>query len=153
MRTMLILVAALSLSFMPGDKDKYEVKDNVATLNGKPIFRMDHKDKWANDFKLQTLDGKDVAYFKWEVFNDKNAISQGNPEGRKTYYDILFYESGLKCEMSAAYTKKQLAKELHYHNLVFENVVNPDAIKTFVLIHGTKFSELRRGGTTVIINN
>lgn len=153
MRTLLILLSALSLSFVAGNKDKYEVKDNVASLNGKPLFRMDQKDKWANDFKLQTLDGKDVAYFKWEVFKDKNAISQGNPEGRTTYYDILFYESGLKCEISAAYTRKSLAKELHYHNLVLENQVNQDAIKTFILIHGTKFSDQRRAGTTVIINN
>jgi hypothetical protein len=153
MRTLLLVLAALSLSFVAGKKDKYEVKDNVASLNGKPLFRMDQKDKWANDFKLQTLDGKDVAYFKWEVFKDKNAISQGNPEGRTTYYDILFYESGLKCEISAAYTRKSLAKELHYHNLVLENQVNDDAIKTFVLIHGTKFSDQRRTGTTVIINN
>jgi hypothetical protein len=153
MRIVLIVLAAFSLSFMAGDKEKYDVKDGIATVNGKPIFRMEYKDKWATDLKLQTLDGKDVAFFKYEMFRDKNAITQANPEGKVHYYDVLFYESGAKCEMSAAYTKKGLARELHYHNLVLENVVNYDAIKTFVMIHGTKFSEQRRGGTTVIINN
>jgi hypothetical protein len=76
-------------------------------------------------------------------------ISNGNPGGRTTNYDILFYESGLKCEISAAYTRKSLAKELHYHNLVLENEVNQDAIKTFILIHGTKFSDQRHTGTTI----
>lgn len=152
MRTLLIAIAALSLSFVTGDKDKYDVKDNVATLNGNPIFRMDYKDKWSEDFKLQTLDGKNVAFFKFESFNDKNAAETGNPEGRVIYYDILFFESGQKCEMSARFTKKNLVKELHYHKLVSGNEINEDNIKSFILIHGTKFSEQRKTSPTIIIN-
>jgi hypothetical protein len=152
MRILFLLASLVSLSFVGIDKDKYELKDGVATLNGNPIFRLESTDKWATDYKLKTLEGKEVAFFKWYSIKDKNSISPSNPEGRITYYDVTFYESGLKCEMDANHTKKSLVRELHSHNMVFENQVNQESIKSFVLIHGTKFSEKTRG-TTVIINN
>ena len=153
MRTMLILVAALSLSFMAGDKDKYELKDGLFTKNGSPVFRLEHQGGCNFDFKFKTLEGKDVAFLKFRDFNDKDEITKSNPQGRVTFFDITFLESGLKCEITGAHTKKSLARELHRHDLVFENTVNAEAIKNFVLINGTTFSERMRRGTTVIINN
>jgi hypothetical protein len=153
MKYTFIFLLLSCFSFVAGDKEKYEVKDGVASLNGQPLFRVEAPEKWGLDYRIKTLDGTDVAYLKWVVVNDKNQKTQSNPTGEVKYYEITFLTNSLKCEVEYHYSKKDFAKLFHTNKIILDNKVNDEAIRAFVLIHGTSFSDRMKQGTTVIINN
>lgn len=153
MKIAFVFVMIGCFSFIAGDKEKYEVKDGVATLNGQALFRFEEPEKWGMDYRLKTLEGKDVAYLKWFNVVDKNKITKFNPTGEVKYYEITFLTNALKCEVDGVYGKKGFVKLFHTNNIIKDNEANDEAIRTFVLIHGTKFSESLKQAPTIIINN
>jgi hypothetical protein len=84
-------------------------------------------------------------------FYDSKEISSGNPKGRVTYFEFTFLESGLKCETSNLGMKKAIAKFIYENGLIQNNQLNEKAVKDFVLIQGTKYSDQKRNSTTIII--
>jgi len=153
----LLFVAFLTISIQHSpqgkEKDKFELKDDVFLVNGSAVFKLEHQGGMGYDFKLKTLDDKEVAFLKMMEFNDDKQISSSNPKGRVTYFDVTFYESGLKCEIEASFPKKFVGRDLYKHGIIKDNMPDEGAIKNFALINGSKFSPRAAGGTIIIINN
>lgn len=150
-----VLIALLL--FVPGvvsaQKDKIEInkKTEVVSIDGIPAFILEGKNM-GNTQILKGIDGQRLAVFQVMDYYDSKHISSGNPKGRVTYYDVTFLNEALdKCEIPVGGFKKQLAKYILDYNLVKDKVLDEEAVKQFVAIHGMKFSDEKNRSTTVII--
>lgn len=148
---LLLILSAILPTISIAQKAKISIENDTVYVNGKPEFILDMVSAANFDFKLKTLDGAQVAFLQFNDFFDSKEISSGNPKGRVTYFEFTFLESGLKCETSIPGMKKAIAKFIHENGLIQNNQLNEKAVKDFVLIQGTKYSEQKRNSTTIII--
>lgn len=130
---------------------KIKFDGDTVLVDGNKAFILDMVSASSFNFKLKTLDGKQVAFLQFNDFYDTQEISSSNPKGRVTYFEVTFLESELKCEMPNVGLKKQIAKYINESEIIRDNVVNEKAIQDFVLIHGMKFTERKNKSTTIYI--
>lgn len=146
---MLIIVSSVI-----GQKWEIKIEKDTVFVNGKSSFIIERVGGSASaDSRVKTMDGKEIAFFKFQDFYDSKEISSGNTKGRVTYYEITFLNSGQQCEANLSAIKKQMAKFILDFGLIKDGQPDETAIDNFVKIHGTKFSERRKNSTTIIINN
>lgn len=130
---------------------KIKFDGDTVLVDGNKAFILDMVSASSFNFKLKTLDGKQVAFLQFNDFYDTQEISSSNTKGRVTYFEVTFLESELKCEMPNVGLKKQIAKYINESELIQNQLANDKAIKDFVLIHGMKFTERKNKSTTIYI--
>lgn len=144
----LILSGAL---FAQKEKIEIHKKTGVVSVDGTPTFTLEGQ-QMGNTQILKNLNGERLAVFQIVDYYDSKHISNSNSQGRVVYFDVTFLNENMdKCEIPVNGLKKQLAKYIVDYNLVRENALDPVAVKQFVTVHGTKFSEEKNRSTTVII--
>ncbi|HRO76321.1 MAG TPA: hypothetical protein PLP27_09260 [Crocinitomicaceae bacterium] len=149
MKTFLFICCTFAFGF--AFSQKIDVKKDIVTVDGTPVFKLKY-DMGQDIMYLHNLQDERLAIFKNEVYNDAKQITNGNPQGRVAYYDVTFLNDDLdKCEIDVAGFKKPLAKYLIEYKIMDGDKLNDVAVKKFVKIHGTKFSDQRNSSTTIII--
>jgi hypothetical protein len=153
MKKILPLLLCLLTFIASAQKKKITVDDDTIKINGAPYGVIEKKSGLSFDFKIKSLQGKDLIYFQFQEFNNPGKANASNPQGRVTYFDVSFLNDGQKCEVECPGTKKGVAKIVAENDLLKDNDVNPDSEKSFVLINGKKFSEEKQqvNGPKVII--
>jgi len=153
------LIVVLSFSFQQNetspnkDKDKYDMKGDVFLVNDAAQFKLESQGGMSGNYKLKTLNDKDVAFFKHREIYLKEEISNSNPKGAVIFHEVTFYASGQKCEIQLPLSKKNIGRDLYKHGLIQSGEPDEEAISNFVLIHGTAFSDRIPKNPTIIINN
>ena len=148
----ILLIGFQTLSF--AQKQKVTLDEDTIKVNGISYAILDKSAGLGFDFKVKSLDGKDLFFLKFLDFNNPSRITSGNPKGRVTYFEATFFNDGKKCEVDATGGKKSVAKMIVENDLIKDNAVNESAENTFVLINGMKFSEERNNmnnGNVIII--
>lgn len=131
---------------------KIKVKKDMVYLDGKEQFRMESL-QLGNTINIYNLKGDKLIVLKAHTYRDKSAVSAGNPDGNIRYFDVTFLNETLdKCEIPMM-LKKGLAGEIISSNLLDNDVLNEKAVKQFITINGTKFSDERNRSTTIIIQH
>lgn len=144
MKTVLSLLFLFTIGFTTfAQKQKITVDDDIIKVDGVDYAKIEKKSGLSFDFTIKSLDGTDLIYFKFMEFNNPNKVNSGNPNGRVTYYEVIFFGSGEKCEVQSPGTKKGVAKIVAENNLVKENAVDPESEKKFILISGNNYSKER----------
>lgn len=152
MKTILLTLLTFFV-FSIGFSQKIKIKNDIVSIDGTPAFKMELR--VLNEMMiLSDLDGKKLAIFQMEAYNDSKYISQGNPNGRVTYYSATFYDENMsKCEFDAPGLRKAVARYINDFGLIKDNQLDEAAVAQFVKIHGTKFSDERNSSSTIIIIN
>lgn len=148
----ILLFGLNSISF--AQKQKVTLEEDTIKVNGVSYAILDKSAGLGFDFKVKSLEGKDLFFLKFLDFNNPSRITSGNPKGRVTYFEATFFNDGKKCEVDATGGKKSVAKMIVENELILNNAVNEQAENTFVLINGMKFSEERNNmnnGNVIII--
>jgi hypothetical protein len=137
--TVLFLIVT---STIKAQKQKITVDNDTIKVDGTAYGIIEKKNALQSDYTVKSLDGKEQIFFKYQEFNDPaKADNYGNPQGKVTYFEVTFLNSGGKCEMDIAATKKGVAKVVVENHLLKGNEVDSDAEKKLILINGSKFSE------------
>jgi hypothetical protein len=152
-----ILILALAVLCMKvnafAQKQKITVDDDTIKVNGISYAVIEKKSGLAFDFRIKSLQGKDLINFQFQEFNNPNKANQSNPKGRVTYFEVSFMNDGQKCEVQSVGSKKGVAKMVVENNLIKNNEVDTEGENSFVMINGMKFSQEKRdlNGPKVII--
>lgn len=72
---------------------KIKFDGDTVLVDGNKAFILDMVSASSFNFKLKTLDGKQVAFLQFNDFYDTQEISSSNPKGRVTYFEVTFLES------------------------------------------------------------
>jgi hypothetical protein len=146
--TVLFLLSVFTVS---AQKQKITFDEDTILVDG-VRYGILSKGMNRGDYSLKSLDGKEQIYLKFLEYNDPTKVNSSNPTGRETYLEVIFLNSGAKCEVDY-HTKKHIAKVIVDGHLLKNNEIDAEAEKKFILINGTKFSDRRRelGGPDVII--
>ena len=151
--TLLFLLSILFLSTSFAQKEKVKIKKDIVYIDDVPQFKMEYTVR-TNTITILNLDDKKIAIFRALSYNDESARTGGNPDGSINYYDVTFLnEDTDKCEAPNNGLKKALALDIIDNNLIENGELNETAVKLFVKINGSKFSEAKSRSTTVIIIN
>ncbi len=153
MKTLLISISILCTQVSFAQKQKITLDDDTIKVNGISYALIEKSSGMSFNFRIKSLEGKDLINFQFQEYNNPNKVQSSNPKGRVTYYEVSFLNDGQKCETSSPGTKKGVAKMVVENNLVKEKEVNYEGENSFVMINGMKFSEERNrlNGPNVII--
>lgn len=143
---MLITLATLA--------QKVKVKDDVATVDGKPYCKLEGINCKLGycDYRISTLTGAEVALVKIRNYVDRDQVSSYSPTGRVVYYDWTFLASHAKAETDQG-NVKSLVRAMLAANLLKDGALDPEGVRNFVAINGMRHSKRQSqlGGTTIII--
>ena len=153
MKLLLSLLICLITFNSIAQKQKVTLEDDTIKVNGISYALIEKRGGMSLDFRIKSLDGKDLINFQFQEYNNPDKAQSSNPRGRITYYEVSFLNDGQKCETTSPGTKKGVAKMVVENNLVKDNAVNYEGENSFVMINGMKFSEERKrlNGPNVII--
>lgn len=147
--SLFILIATISF----GQKSKIDVKKDVISVNGTPVFQLVNTPD-LQGFFLKDLNDKKLAVFNMLTYYDRSRVNDANPKGSVSYFDVTFMNDAMdKCEMRVLGLRKNLAAYLLEYDVIKDGQLNPDGVQQFIKIHGTKFSDEKNRSTTIIINN
>jgi hypothetical protein len=149
----LAVLSLLTVVSANAQKQKITFDEDTILVDGVRYGILERKSGPSGDHVVKSLDGKEQIYLKLLDFYDPAKVSSSNPNGRETYFEVTFLNSGAKCEVDAPGGKKWTAKIIVENQLLKGNEVDADAEKKFILINGTKFTERKNalGGPKVII--
>ncbi|MCU0446100.1 MAG: hypothetical protein MUE85_14415 [Microscillaceae bacterium] len=118
---------------------KATFKKDTVYKDGKPyaLFKAKGSAIMGQDYSLQTLSGKEVAYFKLEG------------EGGKGQYIVVFRESGKKGYMPIYENRKSISKEVVANDMVGAEGINPEGERLFLQLYE---KDLMQKGSNPIIN-
>lgn len=154
----ILLTLSLGLSSLTFAQDvEFNKKTNTVSINGVDAFIIEDAN-FGSESIVKDLSGKKLAIFTAESYSDPSEITSGNPKGTVSYMKVVFLTETIeKCEISSAGVglRKNLAKHLVENEIIKDGQLNPSAIKQYVAIHGSEYSERRKGsgGNVIIINN
>lgn len=154
MRTILLLILTLQL-ITPAfaQKKKVKVKKDIVYVDKVPQFKIEYTVR-TNSMTIYSLEDKKLALFRAQDYNDESERTSANPEGAIRYYSVTFFNDEMsQCEIPNHGLKKALAKDILDNNLIENGELNEPAIKQFIKIYGSKFSEDKNSSTTIIIKN
>ncbi|MEO5645003.1 MAG: hypothetical protein ABIQ40_10950 [Bacteroidia bacterium] len=136
--TLLLLTISLTIN---AQKQKVTVDNDTIKVDGTPYGIIEKKSALKSDYTIKSLDGKEQIFLSGQEFDDPTKINSGNPKGTVRYFEVTFLNSGRKCEVEIASTKKGVAKIVVENHLLKGNEVDSDAEKKFIVVNGTKFTE------------
>ncbi len=154
-----IFILLLSLPLGVFAQGKVKLKKDVVTLNGEKVFTFNKINMHL--FSVNALDGTQllVAHRFYlptgtNLYGSSNRnSSSSNNSTNNSYFDLTFINTEmLKCEIPNK-GKKALIKELLYFNLIKGNALNEKEVLKFTRVYDTKYSNLKQGSQTVIINH
>lgn len=154
----ILLILALGLSSVTFAQEvEFNKKTNTVSINGVEAFIIEDVN-FGSESVVKDLSGKRLAIFTAESYSDPSKITSGNPKGTVSYMKAVFLTENVeKCEISSAGVglRKNLAKHLIENELIKDGQLNPDAVKQYVAIHGSEYSERRKevNGNVIIIKN
>src|ERR1700751_5137286 len=92
--TVLFLIVSLTIK---AQKQKITVDNDTIKVDGTAYGIIEKKNAMQPDFTVESLDGKEQIFFKYQEFNDPaKADNYGNPQGKVTYFEVTFLNSGGK---------------------------------------------------------
>lgn len=141
--TVIFFLFILSGFSVYAQKQKVTIEDDTIKIDGKNYAIIEKKGGMGMQFSVKSLDGKEQIFFNMLEFNDPQERNSSNPQGRVTYFEVTFMNSGGRCEVMGV-GKKGLAKMVVENNLIKDNSVDADAEKRFIMINGTKYSERKK---------
>jgi hypothetical protein len=132
MRYLILLIGFLFLSLGTFAQKATYKKDTIYKDN-KPyaLLKASGSAILGQDYSLQTLSGKEVAYFKIEPTN-------GGPDSY--YYLVIFRETGRKANIPITETRKSIAREVVMNDMVTADGINPEGERRFVQIYDKDLS-------------
>lgn len=154
----LILILFLGASYLTFSQEvEFNKKTNTASINGVDVFIIEDAN-FGSESIVKDLDGKKLAIFTAESYSDPSEITSANPKGTVSYMKVVFLTEAIdKCEISSAGVglRKNLAKHLIENEIIKGGLLNLDAVKQYVAIHGSEYSERRKvvNGNVIIIKN
>ena len=154
----LILILFLGASCLTFSQEvELNKKTNTVSINGVDVFIIEDAN-FGSESIVKDLDGKKLAIFTAESYSDPSEITSANPKGTVSYMKVVFLTEAIdKCEISSAGVglRKNLAKHLIENDIIKGGLLNLDAVKQYVAIHGSEYSERRKGvnGNVIIIKN
>lgn len=154
----IILMLVLGLSWLTFAQEvELNKKTNTVSINGVDAFIIEDAN-FGSESIVKDLSGKKLAIFTADSYSDPSKITSGNPKGTVGYMKVVFLTETIdKCEISSAGVglRKNLAKHLIENDIIKDGQLNLDAVKQYVAINGSEYSERRKevNGTVIIINN
>ncbi len=139
------LICLLLIAGVHAQKEKIEIKKDTVLADGVPQFLMEkiHRGAGWFDFSVKELSGKEFCYVSTLRY-----VNPANPEASKNsgevaYFEFKFLEWGLACETRCMppVLAKGVAKELIKNKIVKNGMVDPEAVKRFCMINGTRYTE------------
>ncbi|MCS3870047.1 hypothetical protein J3D55_002963 [Chryseobacterium ginsenosidimutans] len=68
---------------------KVKLKDDIALVDGKEYIKVVEDKAVKHNFKLMTLEGKNIGYVKYTYYQDSKAVEKTNPEGYVSYFEVV----------------------------------------------------------------
>lgn len=158
----IILLLSLFVSItMVQAKDKgpkVDMNGDTVTVDGvnQFIFEKIKPVPGIYNYYIKSLDGKKLAFLKFQDYHDPKEISSANPNGRVSYYEVTFLESNQIAEIMVYARQIKMAEYIVKLNLVKNGEITPEAEQEFIMVNGREYSRKRNelnGGNTIIINN
>jgi len=141
-----------------GQKVEVDKHTGLVKVNGKESFYLTEKNKslMQNDFALENLDHKELAYLKYE---DEVHYTSGGKK-TSTRFLMVFTESGNQCYLDGfniitGYIKP-IAKRIAGANLVQDGAISDMEERKFIMLHnGTFVQEAapQQAERTIVVNN
>jgi hypothetical protein len=144
--TCLLFVCSICLS------QKVKIKNDIASVDKVPFLKFTTI-TFGSDYSIKHVNAQDEEISMLYLnYNDPNQTGNGNPNGTVRWIEVNFLPFNLKCEIDSR-NRKQFTK-LIYLSKIYENgQLNKEKVEQFVQKYGTKFSDNRPTGNTIIINN
>lgn len=153
-KTLCVLLVLMVSVAAFAQKKVYTFEDDVLAVDGVPVFKLEKQKSQSyygyNDLILNSLDGKKLAFMRFEQFADPKAVG-----GKTSYYEVTFLNTGAKTETLWFVKVSKMAENLAKGELVKDNALDDEKVDEYVLINGNQFSRRRQelNPNTVIINN
>lgn len=154
----LLMMVGLSVSYAKDKGPKVDVKDDTVTIDDKSVFILE-KVKGSNpgvrNYFIEELNGKKLAFIKYESYKDPKEVESANPEGNVNYYQITFIESKQTAEIRFYLKVNKLAEFLLEQKLIQNGTISEESENEFILVNGNPYAMKRKelnGGNTIIIN-
>ena len=150
----IILIFVLGISSLTFAQEvEFNKKTNVVSINGVESFIIEDAN-FDSESIVKDLSGKKLAIFAADSYSDPREVTSGNPKGIVTFMSVVFLTEAIdKCEISSAGVglRKNLAKHLVENEIIKDGQLNPDAIKRYVAIYGSEYSDRRKSINGIII--
>lgn len=150
MKIILLLFSILAGFGLLAQKINFD--EEIAYVDAEPYIKYEKKNM-ANEASVQglTAEGEEI-YVSFQSYTNPNLISKSNPEGKERWMEINFLTLGIHCEISNR-THKGVVKLLYENNIYVNGLFNPENAEKMVRKFGTKFTDNKPGGVTIIINH
>lgn len=150
----IILIFVLRISSLTFAQEvEFNKKTNVVSINGVESFIIEDAN-FDSESIVKDLSGKKLAIFAADSYSDPSEVTSGNPQGIVTFMSVVFLTETIdKCEVPSEGIglRKNLAKHLVENEIIKDGQLNPDAIKRYVAIYGSEYSDRRKSINGIII--
>lgn len=140
----------LSASFAFAQKDEFEfdkktglVTDNAGALLFKVEYVKSVTTALMDDYYFRGPDDKLLIVFKYITYKDPRLVSQSNPHGNESYYEIKFFSDPVMESECNYVFLKGLVKRVYEKKLIDKGALNMERVKEFVTINGNTYSRRR----------
>jgi len=149
---LLLLFMLASVAVSAQKKEKLEVdydgKTGIATVSGAPWCKVEKETvQLSTTYTVQNLEGNPLIVFKPVYYKDSREISQSNPDGKQSYFDIIILDApDIKVDWTPTIGKPvpQMVAMLYKHKVIVDGKIDVEAAKMFARIQGTVNTEKRR---------
>lgn len=119
----------------------------VTDLTGATLFTIEYVNSVtyapSDDYYFKNAEGKTLIVFRIEGYKDPRLVSQANPHGNETYYEIKFFSDPV-IESECQYMfLKGLVKMVYEKQLIVNGSLNMEKVKEFAVINGNTYSRRR----------
>ncbi len=128
---------------------KIEITDNAVTVDGKPYAQVEKEGcKGLSKnciYTVKNTAGKTLIIVTRHSVYMAESRSQSNPDGTVLYAQYVFLDSiGQKAEMERVYMNtEKFVKFLVKSQFIKDDALDAEAVRSFVLVNGTPFSDRR----------
>jgi len=96
----------------------------------------------ASNYYFNNTSGKQLILITLQRYETAKAVSQNNPNGTVIYYEMNFLGLDKKAEIDN-YTVKRIGQIIYERKLIVGGELNREAVNSFVMETGTRFSNNR----------
>ncbi len=119
----------------------------VTDVSGNLLFTIEYVNSVTialnDDYYFKSADGKTLIVFRITGYKDPRLVSQSNPNGNQTYYEIKFFSDPV-IESECQYMfLKGLVKMVYEKQLIANGTLNIEKAKEFAIINGNTYSRRR----------
>lgn len=141
MKNLLLLLLLCISPFAFSQKKKVTVDGDTIRVNGAAYAIIEKKGVSEPIYTIKSMSGTPLMNWQFQDFNNPNEVSNSNPKGRVTYYQVTFFHDKQQCEISPTMpTEKGVAKCIVENELIKDGAIDQEVENNFVLVHGMKYS-------------